>query len=175
MVGSREMSACENETEAGASYTAAAKAVGLADTSTVGSRLTLATLVGPDAARSFAAAVALAAFAVRLADAALLDGTPVKVVKWPETVAVMAVMVSVAVACSWHMRLGSELVTDLGIELDNGGDIKLGAFQETSVRGIFAAGDCASTQKYVAIASAMGTMAGAGAAQQLQAEKTYSA
>lgn len=69
----------------------------------------------------------------------------------------------------------SELVTELGIELDDGGDIKLGAFQETSVRGIFAAGDCASTQKYVAIASAMGTMAGAGAAQQLQAEKTYDA
>lgn len=64
----------------------------------------------------------------------------------------------------------SQLVEDLGIELDEGGEIKLGAFQETSQPGVFAAGDCASPHKYVSIASATGFMAGAGAAQQLQAE-----
>ncbi|KAJ4387235.1 hypothetical protein N0V93_007824 [Gnomoniopsis smithogilvyi] len=62
------------------------------------------------------------------------------------------------------------LVEDIGVELDDGGEIKLGAFQETSQPGIFAAGDCASLHKYVSIASATGFMAGAGAAQQLQAE-----
>lgn len=64
----------------------------------------------------------------------------------------------------------SPLVETLGIELDEGGGIKLGGFQETSQQGIFAAGDCASEHKYVSIASATGFMAGAGAAQQLQAE-----
>lgn len=64
----------------------------------------------------------------------------------------------------------STLVEDLGVELDEGGEIKLGAFQETSHSGVFAAGDCASAHKYVSIASATGFMAGAGAAQQLQAE-----
>lgn len=65
---------------------------------------------------------------------------------------------------------GSSLVEDLGIELDESGEIKLGAFQETSQPGIFAAGDCASLHKYVSVASSMGFMAGAGASQQLQAE-----
>lgn len=64
----------------------------------------------------------------------------------------------------------SPLVEALGVELDEGGGIKLGGFQETSQQGIFAAGDCASEHKYVSIASATGFMAGAGAAQQLQAE-----
>ncbi|KKY33262.1 putative thioredoxin reductase [Diaporthe ampelina] len=64
----------------------------------------------------------------------------------------------------------SPLVEALGVELDEDGEIKLGAFQETSRPGVFAAGDCASLHKYVSIASATGFMAGAGAAQQLQAE-----
>lgn len=64
----------------------------------------------------------------------------------------------------------SELVEALGVELQEGGEIKLGGFQETSQTGVFAAGDCASQHKYVSIASATGFMAGAGAAQQLQAE-----
>lgn len=64
----------------------------------------------------------------------------------------------------------SSLVEDMGIELDENGEIKLGAFQETSQPGVFAAGDCSSLHKYVSIASATGFMAGAGAAQQLQAE-----
>lgn len=64
----------------------------------------------------------------------------------------------------------SSLVEDLGVDLDENGEIKLHAFQETSQAGIFAAGDCASLHKYVSIASATGFMAGAGAAQQLQAE-----
>ncbi|KAI3396520.1 hypothetical protein diail_12044 [Diaporthe ilicicola] len=64
----------------------------------------------------------------------------------------------------------SPLVEALGVELDEAGEIKLGAFQETSRSGVFAAGDCASPHKYVSIASATGFMAGAGAAQQLQAE-----
>lgn len=64
----------------------------------------------------------------------------------------------------------SSLVEAIGVELDDHGEIKLGAFQETSQPGIFAAGDCSSLHKYVSIASATGFMAGAGAAQQLQAE-----
>lgn len=64
----------------------------------------------------------------------------------------------------------STIVEAMDIELDEGGEIKLGAFQETSQPGVFAAGDCSSLHKYVSIASATGFMAGAGAAQQLQAE-----
>lgn len=64
----------------------------------------------------------------------------------------------------------SSLVGAMGVELDEAGEIKLGAFQETSQPGVFAAGDCSSLHKYVSIASATGFMAGAGAAQQLQAE-----
>lgn len=64
----------------------------------------------------------------------------------------------------------SELVEALGVELEEGGEIKVGGFLETSQPGVFAAGDCASQHKYVSIASASGFMAGAGAAQQLQAE-----
>lgn len=66
----------------------------------------------------------------------------------------------------------SSLVEALDVNLDENGEIKLHAFQETSQAGIFAAGDCASLHKYVSIASATGFMAGAGAAQQLQAEGT---
>lgn len=67
-------------------------------------------------------------------------------------------------------QLASELVEAMGVDLEEAGDIKLGAFQETSQPGVFAAGDCASPHKYVSIASATGFMAGAGAAQQLQLE-----
>ncbi|KAK8110744.1 pyridine nucleotide-disulfide oxidoreductase [Apiospora kogelbergensis] len=64
----------------------------------------------------------------------------------------------------------SSLVEELGIQLDDAGEIKLGAFAETSQPGIFAAGDCASRHKYVTVASGAGFRAGDGAAQQLQAE-----
>ncbi|KAH7381081.1 hypothetical protein BKA64DRAFT_764962 [Cadophora sp. MPI-SDFR-AT-0126] len=65
----------------------------------------------------------------------------------------------------------SDLPSQLGVELTADGDIKLGAFQETSQPGVFAAGDCSSPHKYFSTASVMGHMAGAGAAQQLQADK----
>lgn len=68
------------------------------------------------------------------------------------------------------LEQASCLVEALEVNLDENGEIKLHAFQETSQAGIFAAGDCASLHKYVSIASATGFMAGAGAAQQLQAE-----
>ncbi|KAK8040909.1 Thioredoxin reductase gliT [Apiospora phragmitis] len=64
----------------------------------------------------------------------------------------------------------SSLVEELGIQLDDAGNIKLGTFAETSQPGIFAAGDCASRHKFVSIASGTGLLAGDVAAQQLQAE-----
>ncbi|KAK8066613.1 hypothetical protein PG997_013360 [Apiospora hydei] len=64
----------------------------------------------------------------------------------------------------------SSLVEELGVQLDDAGDIKLGTFAETSQPGVFAAGDCASRHKFVSIAAGTGLLAGDGAAQQLQAE-----
>ncbi|KAK7954634.1 hypothetical protein PG996_015443 [Apiospora saccharicola] len=64
----------------------------------------------------------------------------------------------------------SSLVEELGVQLDDEGDIKLGAFAETSQPGVFAAGDCVSRHKFVSIAAGSGLLAGDGAAQQLQAE-----
>ncbi|KAK6833303.1 hypothetical protein PG987_007997 [Apiospora arundinis] len=64
----------------------------------------------------------------------------------------------------------SSLVGDLGVQLNDEGDIKLGAFAETSQPGVFAAGDCASRHRFVTTASSNGFRAGDGAAQQLQAE-----
>ncbi|KAK7911248.1 Pyridine nucleotide-disulfide oxidoreductase- class-II [Apiospora marii] len=64
----------------------------------------------------------------------------------------------------------SSLVGELGVQLDDAGGIKLGAFAETSQPGVFAAGDCASRHKFVSIASGSGLLAGDGVAQQLQAE-----
>lgn len=43
-------------------------------------------------------------------------------------------------------------------------------FRETSVKGVFAAGDCATQGKSVANAVATGSFTGAGVAAQLQAE-----
>lgn len=67
----------------------------------------------------------------------------------------------------------SVLPEQLGVGLDANGDVELGAFQETSQRGIFAAGDCASKLKYVSTASAMGFMTGAGVGMQLEAEHKF--
>lgn len=47
----------------------------------------------------------------------------------------------------------SSLVEELGVQLDDAGDIKLRAFAETSQPGVFAAGDFASRHKFISIAS----------------------
>ncbi|KAK2054705.1 FAD/NAD(P)-binding domain-containing protein [Colletotrichum caudatum] len=59
----------------------------------------------------------------------------------------------------------------LGLELQASGDIMVKQpFYETSVRGVFAAGDCATPIKAVSQAVAMGTVTAAGLAFQLGAE-----
>ena len=57
----------------------------------------------------------------------------------------------------------------LGLELTEQGDIKTnGMFYETSVTGVFAAGDCATPLKAVTQAVAMGSFCAAGLVFQLQ-------
>jgi gliotoxin/aspirochlorine biosynthesis thioredoxin reductase len=56
-----------------------------------------------------------------------------------------------------------ELVTDLGLEMTLAGDIKIdGMFQQTSVPGVFAAGDCATMLKQIPMAVSQGAIAGTG-------------
>ncbi|TGO09821.1 hypothetical protein BTUL_0153g00070 [Botrytis tulipae] len=65
----------------------------------------------------------------------------------------------------------NNLAHQLGMELTEQGDIKVTApFNETSVRGVFATGDCASILKNVAGAMYSGTCAGAGVGSQIQGE-----
>ncbi|KAF7922317.1 uncharacterized protein EAE97_011059 [Botrytis byssoidea] len=65
----------------------------------------------------------------------------------------------------------NNLARQLGIELTEQGDIKVTApFNETSVRGVFATGDCASMLKNVVGAMYSGTCAGAGVGSQIQGE-----
>ena len=64
-----------------------------------------------------------------------------------------------------------ELVTQLGIALNPLGDIKVGApFPETSVAGVFAAGDCVNMLKHVPGAVNEGFLAGMGIHIQLTME-----
>lgn len=63
----------------------------------------------------------------------------------------------------------NNLADQLGVELTEQGDIKVTApFNETSVRGVFATGDCASMLKNVVGAMYSGTCAGAGVGSQIQ-------
>ena len=63
-------------------------------------------------------------------------------------------------------------VQQLGLESTPGGDIKVSPpFQQTSVKGVFAAGDGQTPFKIVPQALASGSMCAAGVAAQLQAEK----
>ncbi|KAF7913404.1 hypothetical protein BELL_0910g00030 [Botrytis elliptica] len=65
----------------------------------------------------------------------------------------------------------NDLAHQLGIELTEQGDLKVTApFNETSVRGVFATGDCASMLKNVVGAMYSGTCAGAGVGSQIQGE-----
>jgi thioredoxin reductase len=63
-----------------------------------------------------------------------------------------------------------ELVSQLGVELNPAGDIKVGPFHETSVAGVFAAGDCVNMLKHVPGAVNEGFLAGTGTHLQLTAE-----
>jgi thioredoxin reductase len=63
-----------------------------------------------------------------------------------------------------------ELVSQLEIELNPMGDIKVGPFHETSVAGVFAAGDCVNFLKHVPGAVNEGFLAGMGTHLQLTAE-----
>ena len=63
-------------------------------------------------------------------------------------------------------------VSQLGLELSPTGDIQAPApFYQTSVRGVFAAGDCITPYKVTPGAISSGCNASVGAATQLQAEK----
>ena len=64
----------------------------------------------------------------------------------------------------------SELVSQLGIELNPVGDIKVGPLHETNVPGVFAAGDCVNMLKHVPGAVNEGFLAGAGTHLQLTME-----
>ncbi|KAI5921266.1 thioredoxin reductase glit [Camillea tinctor] len=68
--------------------------------------------------------------------------------------------------------LNGPVVADLGLEMAaGGGHIEAQApFGSTSVRGVYAAGDCATGLRAVAIAAMMGSTAAAGVAHELQGE-----
>lgn len=71
----------------------------------------------------------------------------------------------------WVEQRAGELVVQLGLALDEGGVIKVTApFNETSVKGCFAAGDAATVKTTAVEAIQMGFMAGAGCAMHLQKE-----
>ncbi|WP_290790742.1 NAD(P)/FAD-dependent oxidoreductase [Flavihumibacter sp. UBA7668] len=55
----------------------------------------------------------------------------------------------------------SPLVIQLGLQVSEQGFIAVNAFQESSVPGVFAAGDCTTPMRTISTAVAQGTMAGA--------------
>lgn len=68
-------------------------------------------------------------------------------------------------------RLNGPFAEQLGIELTEQGLYKVAApFPETSVKGVFAVGDCSTMMGAVAVAMYHGTLTGAGLAFQLQEE-----
>jgi thioredoxin reductase len=68
-------------------------------------------------------------------------------------------------------RVNGAFVEKLGLELTEGGDFKVTPpFNETSVKGIFAAGDCAGPIKAAALAAASGGVVVVGVTAQLHAE-----
>lgn len=69
-------------------------------------------------------------------------------------------------------RLNGPFVDQLGLEVTESGTIKTSQpFYETSVRRVFAVGDCATPMKSVTVALSTGTFAAAGVAGQLGQEK----
>lgn len=68
-------------------------------------------------------------------------------------------------------KLNGPFAQQLALDLAPGGDIKImPPFGATSVKGVYAAGDCATPIKSVVQAMHMGTFAGVGIAHDLQAE-----
>ena len=68
-------------------------------------------------------------------------------------------------------KLNGPFAQQLALELAPGGDIKVTPpFGATSVKGVYAAGDCATPIKSVIQAMHMGTFAGVGIAHDLQAD-----
>lgn len=68
-------------------------------------------------------------------------------------------------------KLNGPFAEQLGVELAPGGEIKVTPpYGATSVKGVYAAGDCATPMKNVMQAMHMGTFAGVGMAHNLQAE-----
>lgn len=65
-----------------------------------------------------------------------------------------------------------KLYEQLGLEMTEGGDLKVSPpFNETSVKGVFAAGDAATPMRNSMQALAMGSFAGAGMVMQVQVDK----
>lgn len=71
-----------------------------------------------------------------------------------------------------HVQLRGPLAEQLGVELvSTNGTIKVSPpFNQTSVKGVFAAGDCVSVIHNVTTATQAGVAAGGGASLQIQAE-----
>ncbi|KAF1735281.1 putative thioredoxin reductase [Beauveria bassiana] len=68
-------------------------------------------------------------------------------------------------------KLNGPFTAQLGVELTPAGDVKVTPpFGATSVKGVYAAGDCATPMKNAMQAMHMGTFAGVGIAHDLQAE-----
>lgn len=64
--------------------------------------------------------------------------------------------------------LNGPFAEQLGVELTLGGDIKVGQpFPETTAKGVFAAGDCATYMKMMSLALAAGVTTAAGVSMQL--------
>ncbi|TQS32816.1 hypothetical protein Golomagni_06854 [Golovinomyces magnicellulatus] len=61
----------------------------------------------------------------------------------------------------------SGFATQLGLEMTPMGDVKVGMFGETNVRGCFAAGDAATMMKSAVIAQQLGACAGVGIVKEL--------
>lgn len=69
------------------------------------------------------------------------------------------------------MRVRGPFAEQLGLELTKNGDYKVnGPFNETTLGGVFAAGDCAAMFKVFTNAIATGSTTGAGVATRLQEE-----
>ncbi|KAH7376595.1 hypothetical protein B0T11DRAFT_294072 [Plectosphaerella cucumerina] len=68
-------------------------------------------------------------------------------------------------------RVNGPFAEQLGLEMTEGGDIKVTEpFQETSVKGVLATGDCSTPIKAVAVATAHSALAAAGIAGSLDQE-----
>jgi thioredoxin reductase len=100
-----------------------------------------------------------------------------KLVKGPKNAEVEVFLADVAqktegfIAHKPKGALNGPFVEQLGLETTPQGDFKVNApFNETSVSGVFAAGDCGTMIKAVPMALSMGGMVGAGVASSLGAE-----